>query len=395
MKPEIRDDCVTAHPFSVEESIPTEVECRSLWLRFGVPDEVTVHSRMVAELARILAVYLRRAGLKLNIDLIMAGGYLHDLVRGQPDHPRGGAGILRQLGYARVSEALEPHMEPPGLDWAPNEADLIYLAEQCIEQYGSGSLDVTFEAPLKLHKYLPENTEKITSGVNRAGIIGDWVEKLLGTSLKSIIQKHWRGIRAFSVQGIRNIYLIVHGSVGFKTDGQYLAAQELPLCHKGIHQAAALREELQDVPLSNIYCSDLKPAIETAAIIAEPHGLRPRMRAGLREISVGEWGGSTSAEVRQVYSGQFGHDMLHFRPPGGETLFECATRVIPAFYEILNSTFGNMAIVGHPVVNRIMLCQVLGLSLESLFEMDRNYGWVDHIYCDGPNMRLKTVNSEQ
>ena len=362
MKPETRDDCVTAHIFSVEESIPTEAECRSLWLRFGVPDEVTVHSRMVAELARILAVYLRRAGLKLNIDLIMAGGYLQDLVRGQPDHPRGGAGILRQVGYARVSEALEPHMEPPGLDWAPNEADLIYLAEQCIEQYGSGSLDVTFEAPLKLHKYLPENTEKITSGVNRAGIIRDCVEKLLGTSLRSIIEKHRRGIRAVSVQGIRNVYLIVHGGVGFKTDGQYLAAQESPLCPEGIHQAAALMEGLQGVPLSNIYCSDLKPAIETAAIIAEPHGLGPRIRAGLREISVGELGGSTSAEVRQVYSGQFGHDMLHFRPPGGETLFECATRVIPAFYEILNSTFGNMAIVGHPVVNRIMLCQVLGLS---------------------------------
>jgi probable phosphoglycerate mutase len=349
---------------------------------------------MVAELARIIAVYLKRAGLKLNIDLIMAGGYLHDLVKGQPDHPGVGAGILQQLGYARVSEALEPHMNHPWPDGVPDEADLIYLAEQCIEEYGSGSLDGTFRAPLNVHRYLSMNTEKISSGVNRACIIRDCVEKLLGTSLRNIIGKHRRGIRAASVQGIRNVYLIVHGAIGFKTDGQYFAEQELPLCHKGIHQAAALREELQDVPLSNIYCSDLKPAIETATIIAEPHGLGPRIRAGLREISVGELGGSTSAEVRQFYSVQFGHDMLHFRPPGGETLFECATRVIPAFYEILNSTFGNMAIVGHPVVNRIMLCQVLGLSLESLFEMDRNYGWVDHIYCDGPNMRLKTVNSE-
>src|SRR5208337_5136908 len=110
MKSETRYDCLTQHPFAVEEGIPTEAECRFLWLRFGIPDEVTVHSRMVAELARILAVYLRRAGLKLNIDLTMAGGYLHDLVNGQPDHPGVGAGILQQLGYARVSEALEPHM---------------------------------------------------------------------------------------------------------------------------------------------------------------------------------------------------------------------------------------------------------------------------------------------
>ncbi|MGA2937589.1 MAG: histidine phosphatase family protein [Syntrophobacteraceae bacterium] len=394
MKPETRHDCLTQHPFSVEESIPTEAECRSLWLRFGVPDEVTVHSRMVAELARILAVYLRRAGLKFDTDLIMAGGYLHDLVKGRPDHLGVGAGILQQMGYARVSEALAPHMHPPGPDGAPNEADLIYLAEQCIEEYGLGSLDWTFKAPLNLHKYSPDNNEEITSRVNRARIIRDGVEKLLGLSLRSIIRKHRRGILAVSVQGIRNVYLLVHGAVGFKTDGAYLAAQESPLCPEGIHQAGGLREELQDVPLSNTYCSDLKPAIETAAIIAEPHGLEPKVRAGLREISVGEWEGSTSAEVHQLYSGQFGHDMLHFRPPGGETLFECTTRVIPAFYDILNSTFGNMAIVGHSVVNRIILCQVLGLSLERLFELDQNYGRANHIYCDGPNMRLKSMNGE-
>ena len=65
MKPETRHDRLTLHPFSAGEGIPTEAECRDLWLRFGVPDEVTVHSRMVAELARIFVIYLRHAGLKV------------------------------------------------------------------------------------------------------------------------------------------------------------------------------------------------------------------------------------------------------------------------------------------------------------------------------------------
>jgi len=394
MKPETRHDRLTLHPFSAGEGIPTEAECRDLWLRFGVPDEVTVHSRMVAELARILALYLRRAGLKLNIDLIMAGGYLHDLVKWQPDHAGVGAGILQQLGYARVSEVLPPHIDPSGRAGVPNESDLIFLAEHCIEQYGLSSLEGTFKVPLDLHKYPPEDPREITSRLHSAEIIGDMVEELLGLSLKSVIQKHRRGIRAVSVQGTRNVYLLMHGAVGFKTDCAYLTARELPLCPEGIHQAGELREELQDVPLSNIYCSDLKPAVETAVIIAEPHRLRPKMRRGLREIGVGDWGGSTSAEVHQLYSSQFGHDMLHFRPPGGETLFECSARVIPAFYEILNSTFGNMAIVGHPVVNRIIVCQVLGLSLERLFELDQSCGRVNHIYCDGPNVRLKSMNGD-
>jgi probable phosphoglycerate mutase len=347
---------------------------------------------MVAELARILALYLKRAGLKLNIDLIMAGGYLHDLLKGQPDQAGVGIRILRQMGYARVSEAVAPHMHNSEPDGAPDEADLIFLAEQCIEEYISGPLVWTCKASLDLCKYRPENVEEITSRVNRTRIIRDRAEKLLGLSLRSIIRKHRRGILAVSVQGRRDVYLLLHGAVGFKTDGEYITAQELPLCPEGIQQAGALRDELNDVALSNVYCSDLRSAIETAAIIAEPHRLEPKIRGGLREINVGELGVSTSAEIHRLYSGQSGHDMLHFKPPGGETLFECTARVIPAFYDILNSTFGNMAIVGHPIVNRIILCQVLGLSLEKLFEQDLRYGRVNHINCDGPNMRLKSMN---
>jgi probable phosphoglycerate mutase len=394
MKPDTRRECLTQHPFSLKEGTPTEVECRDLRLRFGVPDEVIIHSRTPAELAHILALYLKRARLKFNIDLITVGGYLHDLVKGQPDHAGAAARILQQRGHAGVSEIVASLMHLLRPDGAPKEADLIFLAEQGIEQDRLRALAGTCKATLNLRKYPPDSVEKIISRGNRAGIIREWVEKLLGLSLEAIFRNHRRRILAVSVQGIRNVYLLVHGAVGFKTDGEYLTARESPLCQEGIHQARALRAELQNVPLSNIYSSDLKPSIETAAIIAEPHGIEPGIRAGLREISLGDLGESTSTDVQQLYSGQSGHDIPHFRPLGGEALFECAARVIPAFYDILNSTLGNMVIVGHPVVNRIILCHVLGLSLENLFELNQCYGRVNHIYCDGPYMRLKRMNDD-
>jgi probable phosphoglycerate mutase len=387
-------DCAALLPFSVEKGIPTEAECRDLWLRFGVPDEVTVHSRKVAELARILAVYLRRAGLKLDVDLITAGGYLHDIVNGRLEHAGAGERILRQLGYARVCEVLAPDAGPLGSDGTPNEADLIFLAEQSLEEYGPGSFNGTFKPALNLHECTADELREMVSRQNRAAIIREGVEKLVGLSLKSIIRKHGRGILAVSVQGIRNVYLLMHGAVGLRTDNARLAAQELPLCTEGIGQSWALREELKDVPLSGIYCSDLKPAVESARIIAEPHGLKPVIRGGLREIGTGDWSGPLSSEALDLYSSQYGHDMLNFRPAGGETLFECSGRVIPAFYDILNTTFGNMAIVGHPVVNRIILCQVLGLSLERLFELDQSCGRASRIYCNGADMRLMSMNGD-
>ena len=391
MKPDALQGYLRLQPLSAEKSIPTEEECRALWLRLGVPDEVTVHLRMVAELARILAVYLKRVGLRFNMDLIMAGGYLHDLVKGPPDHAGVAERILRQMGYAGVS-GMVLQRDPMKSDGELDEADLVFLAGHCIEEDRLGSFDGICQAPLNPHRYR-ENAGQ-TSSADRARIIRDWVEKLLGLSVKGIVRKHRRGILTVSVQSIRNVYLLVQGASGFKADGEYLKAQELPLCLEGVHQAEALRDELQDVPLSNIYCSDLKSAVETAAIVAEPHLLEPRVRAGLREINAGEWCGSASAEVHQFHSGQIGHGMMHFRPHGGETLFECTARVIPAFYDILNSTFGNMVIVGHPVVNRIVLCQVLGLSLERLFELDQSYGRANHIYCDGPDMKLKSMNGD-
>ena len=230
MKPESRHGCLTTHPSLLDESVPSEAECRALWLRFRVPDEVTVRSRMVAELARILALYLKRVGLKFDIDLIIAGTYLHDLEKGQLDHAGVGSKILQQMGYARVSEIVESHMHPLGPDGTPDEADLIFLAEQCVEEERSGSLACTCRASLNLRKYPPENLEECTSRVNRAGIIKDRVERLLGLSLRSIIHKHRRGILAVSVQGIRNVYLLVQGAAGFKPGGEYPTAQELPLC---------------------------------------------------------------------------------------------------------------------------------------------------------------------
>jgi HD superfamily phosphodiesterase len=303
MKRETRHNPEMLFPFAAGQCIPTEAECRALWLRLGVPDELTAHSRMVAELARILAVYLRRTGLEFNVDLIVAGGYLHDLVKGRGDHDGIQPPILRRMSCAQE-----------GQDGEINEADLVFLAEHCIEENRLGAVNGT---PKILQGYSHDNLEGITSRANRVEMIADRVERLLGLSLGSIVQKHRRGIQTASVQGIRNVYLIVHGAVGFKTDGEYLTHQELPLCPEGIHQARALRDELHDVPLSKVYCSDLISAIETATIIAEPHRLEPRVLCGLNEVGAGELSMSTSAKVHQLYLAQRGHDMLNFRPPGG------------------------------------------------------------------------------
>jgi len=62
--------------------IPTRMECRAIWKAHKVPEGTAAHCRMVAELARALAIELNRAGFHIDLDLVTAAGFLHDIAKG-------------------------------------------------------------------------------------------------------------------------------------------------------------------------------------------------------------------------------------------------------------------------------------------------------------------------
>jgi molybdenum cofactor cytidylyltransferase len=382
--------------YACREDIPTEAECRALWLQYGVPDGVKAHSRMVAELARILAVRLNQAGMNLNIDLVVSAGYLHDLAREQHDHAMVGANILQRMGYPRVAEIVANHMDLRRTEQQVTESDLIYLADKYVQENRLVSLDERFSKSLERHANNPEILENVTRRKHDAEIVADQIEKTLGFSMARTIEKHRRGILAASFQGQRSIYLVRHGAIQTRGNGKHFIGQtDLPLCPEGIKQAQNLKEELRDVPLSAIFCSDLSRSVQTAAIIAEPHQLEPTIRKELREIDLGQWDGLSFDVVRRRYPGQFeerGRDIVNFRPPAGESFLDLTMRILPVFYGILQSVHGNLVIVGHAGINRIILCQILGMDLKRIFDLDQNYGCTNLIEFDESGFQLKVLN---
>ena len=74
-----------------------------------------------------------------------------------------------------------------------------------------------------------------------------------------------------------------------------------------------------DETIAAVYCSPLSRTVETAAILAEPHGLTPIHRDGLREISHGRWEGLTRQEVEERFPRRvrgLGGRPLHLRARG-------------------------------------------------------------------------------
>src|SRR5208337_1578475 len=105
-------------------------------------------------------------------------------------------------------------------------------------------------------------------------------------------------------------------------------------------------------------------------------------RQDLREINLGKWEGCTFADIEQRFPEEFrkrGSDIVSYRIPGGESFDNCNKRVLTAFQDILEASTGNILIVGHAGVNRMILCHIMGVPLQDLFKIRQEYGCMNVI----------------
>jgi len=191
------------------------------------------------------------------------------------------------------------------------------------------------------------------------------------------------------------VYLLRHGDSRQDDVKRYIGQADLPLNARGRAQAAGWGRELATVPLQRIFSSDLSRSYETACIIAEARGETVQPLARFREIDLGGWDGRPMEEVRLLYPFEYakrGVDMVYYRPPGGECFADVAARVVPLFEEIVRSATGNVLMVGHSGVNKVILCHVLGIPLENLFRMQQDYGYLNVIDYSKKGIRLRGMN---
>ncbi|MBM7855072.1 putative phosphoglycerate mutase [Desulfohalotomaculum tongense] len=193
----------------------------------------------------------------------------------------------------------------------------------------------------------------------------------------------------------RLIYLVRHGEVDTIGKKRFIGQIDLPLSDKGISQAKRLQQELSCAQISGIYCSDLQRAVKTAEIIAEKHRAAVTVCQELREIKLGRWEGKTFEEVCRHYPQQFkkrGEDIANYRPPDGESFADLSKRVVAAFHKLISNSKGNILIVGHAGVNRMILCHLLGMPLKNLFNIYQDYGCLNIILYGRFGFRLRLMN---
>jgi len=162
------------------------------------------------------------------------------------------------------------------------------------------------------------------------------------------------------------LYFVRHGATQLTAEDRFSGAVGVDLSEEGRWQVRRLSERMRDEKMAAVYCSPLSRTVETAQILAAPHGLEPIRRDGLREISHGRWEGLTRREVEERFPGEYASweaDPFTFAPQDGESGLAVLARSLPVVREIVVCHPGQrVLVVSHKATLRLVLSSLVGID---------------------------------
>ncbi|MBK1881033.1 histidine phosphatase family protein [Luteolibacter pohnpeiensis] len=165
---------------------------------------------------------------------------------------------------------------------------------------------------------------------------------------------------------ITRIFLIRHGATELTDEDRFAGSTNVQLSEMGREQVRRLAMRLSHIDVAAVYASPLDRTMETASILAEPHGLEVHPVDGLREISHGHWETLTRDEVEEKFPDEaaaWDEDPYTHAPEGGETGLAVTARSLPALLEIVTRHQGKTVIVAsHKATIRLLLSSLLGFD---------------------------------
>jgi len=161
------------------------------------------------------------------------------------------------------------------------------------------------------------------------------------------------------------IILARHGETEWNVAEVFRGQIDIDLNETGVKQAELLSGYLSTSAIAAVYSSPLKRALKTAEIIAQPHKLKVNVDTDLIDFNFGKWQGLSHQEVKEKYRDLYATWITHpeqVRIPDGEALEDVSKRVIRVRNKVIENHRGTVVIVGHRVVNKVMICTLLGLD---------------------------------
>jgi putative nucleotidyltransferase with HDIG domain len=156
----------------------------------GTEDRVIRHCRAVAAVGVALAQVLNDSGSTLDIDLVRAGGLLHDMAKGSHRHAVVGQILLTRLGLPQLADVVGSHMVLPEDDIPERvlrERDIVYLADKMVVEDVAGSLETRTRRALDAHGRDDLSVAAIERRMGAAHAISLRIERQSGRALRDVL----------------------------------------------------------------------------------------------------------------------------------------------------------------------------------------------------------------
>lgn len=194
------------------------------------------------------------------------------------------------------------------------------------------------------------------------------------------------------------VLLVRHGATQLTAEDKFAGDVGVDLSDEGRFQAQKLAARLADERIAALYASPLSRTLETARIVAAPHGLPIVERSDLREISHGRWEGLTRREVELRFPNEYAAwetDPFTFAPEGGESGVSVLARALPVIREIvLAHANQTVLVVSHKATIRLLLSSLLGFDARGYRDrLDQSPACLNVLDFSGPvRARLMLFN---
>lgn len=172
-----------------KRNIPLKAETEVL-LQALVPEKGQEHGLLVGKAAEILGEQLNKSGCALDLDLLYAGGCLHDLAKGKAEHGLAAAEKLRSLGLAEVAETVEHHSSLPiNNNEQLAERHLVCLADKAISGNRLVEPKQRYEQKLTQFSNDPEACLIIRQRMQEGLRLQERTEKELGRPMLALLRE--------------------------------------------------------------------------------------------------------------------------------------------------------------------------------------------------------------
>ncbi len=175
------------------------------------------------------------------------------------------------------------------------------------------------------------------------------------------------------------IILARHGETDWNVEEVFRGRIDVELNETGIKQAEQLTEYLSDSKIDAICSSPLKRALKTAEIIAGSHKLNVEIAPGLVDFDYGKWQGLPHQEVKDKYKELYAewiNSPDKVRMPAGESLNDVRERATGVVDKVIAKYEGTVVLVSHRVVNKVLICALLGLDNSHFWHIKQDTGGI-------------------